>query len=106
MKEVRDGHGNRDTVPLCSTPACAVRGVEATHGKLCVYCDYSTNEGKDSRAGLDWLAALRTSASPRMAEPRKRLAAIEQKRPRVNAAERAMLERGHPASWPSNEGED
>lgn len=82
---------DKPTCSECNAPA-------VLNGGLCVYCDYSTNEGKETRPARDWLAGLRTSKDPRMVEPRKRLAAMARnEQPRLlHAADRRELGRAHP----------
>lgn len=95
------GADNGATAQLCSTPACATRGVEATDAGLCVYCssrdrldDYESMMGmiqrRQDEAARARLAAWELAGKPRMA----------------SAAERKSLAAGHPSTWPSNEGED
>ena len=95
------GTGNAPSVASGEVkPTCSECGAVAPllASFKCEYCD--------KRKLCDARIAALTDEDRRMVEPRKRLAAIEQReRPRVTAT-RTMLDRGHPVCWPSNEGED
>lgn len=87
--------------PLCSTPECAARMVVATHGERCVYCDYSTDEGKTTRVIRDEYASCATATNPRRDKKAgDRLAAWGRaERRRVNRADQRELAKPHP--WES-----
>ncbi len=105
---------NPSPSPTCSECKAPAVLTECYGGMLCGYCADSLEDGHGDREHIDMVTARQmlkaemSDGSPIPGElaARKRLAAIEQKRPRVNAAERRQMEAGHPIGWPSNEGED
>lgn len=81
---------------LCSTPACAARGVIARERGRCVHCDFRLSTGFSDEA-----IAARTSKKPGQAEASVRLAARDRaERPRQTATSREMLK---PHPWELDE---
>ncbi len=98
--------------PLCSTPACAARGVTATHcletsEPYCVYCSNETEEGNGERGHIDMVTSMQMlkgemsdgSRIPGELAARTRMAAMDRaERPRANPAEARELSKPHPWS--------
>jgi len=81
---------------LCESRACAARGVAATHGKMCVHCAQRAHEG----TRINMLTPTRESRAARA-----RMDAMDRRQAPPLTATQRELAKGHPASWPSQEGE-
>lgn len=88
------GADNGPPANLCSTPACAARGVVATNGEWCVYCANIDNDRCQTLDDGDPVVSARNAAAHARLD---RWDAAERPRPTATSK---LLAMGHPSSWP------
>jgi len=87
---------NFDFTPRCRECSRPERPVVATHGELCVYCDRRSNH---ERPALTLREKLNEAGARRRNEE-----ALAAEKPRSSKSSRELA-KGHPSTWPSQDGE-